>query len=318
MAAFIFVLEFMSNFMRLISLSVRLFANILAGHLIILFMAGGLAVLLGIGRARLADAAARRRPLPLRGRPGGHAAGLHLRHPVCHLPRRRRRRAPLEGEQFVARHHPQLRLRRRRATAPTPARRSRSASAAASAPSAPASASASSSARSSSRSPASPRCATRSPRSSGSASPSPRRASSTASSRASSPSSSRPMLATFVNVFAQAERRRRGGERQLPRLARRRADDLDAGRLRHLAVRAGASSPSRASRRRSTSARRRSRSRSTSPSAPARRPTSCSPSTASGSPRRARRPTRSSPARARPASTTSPRRSPRPSASARR
>jgi F-type H+-transporting ATPase subunit a len=48
MAAFIFVLEFMSNFMRLISLTVRLFANILAGHLIILFMSGGLAVLLGM------------------------------------------------------------------------------------------------------------------------------------------------------------------------------------------------------------------------------------------------------------------------------
>jgi F-type H+-transporting ATPase subunit a len=48
MKAFVFVLELLSNFMRLISLSVRLFANILAGHLIILFMAGGLAVLLGI------------------------------------------------------------------------------------------------------------------------------------------------------------------------------------------------------------------------------------------------------------------------------
>jgi F-type H+-transporting ATPase subunit a len=47
MAGFIFVLELLSNFMRLISLSVRLFANMLAGHLIILFMAGGLAVLLG-------------------------------------------------------------------------------------------------------------------------------------------------------------------------------------------------------------------------------------------------------------------------------
>ena len=34
--------------MRLISLSVRLFANILAGHLLILFMGGGLVVLLGI------------------------------------------------------------------------------------------------------------------------------------------------------------------------------------------------------------------------------------------------------------------------------
>jgi F-type H+-transporting ATPase subunit a len=48
MAGFIFVLELVSNFMRLMSLSVRLFANILAGHLIILFMAGALAVLLGI------------------------------------------------------------------------------------------------------------------------------------------------------------------------------------------------------------------------------------------------------------------------------
>jgi F-type H+-transporting ATPase subunit a len=44
----LFVLEFLSNFMRLISLSVRLFANILAGHLIILFMSGGIAVLLGM------------------------------------------------------------------------------------------------------------------------------------------------------------------------------------------------------------------------------------------------------------------------------
>ena len=44
----IFVLELLSNFMRLLSLSVRLFANILAGHLIILFMSGGLAVLLGL------------------------------------------------------------------------------------------------------------------------------------------------------------------------------------------------------------------------------------------------------------------------------
>ncbi len=48
MAGFIFVLELVSNFMRLMSLSVRLFANILAGHLIILFMGGALAVLLGI------------------------------------------------------------------------------------------------------------------------------------------------------------------------------------------------------------------------------------------------------------------------------
>ncbi len=48
MAVAIFVLELISNLMRLLSLSIRLFANILAGHLIILFMAGALAVLLGI------------------------------------------------------------------------------------------------------------------------------------------------------------------------------------------------------------------------------------------------------------------------------
>jgi len=48
MAVGIFCLEVLSNLMRLISLSVRLFANILAGHLIILFMAGALAVILGV------------------------------------------------------------------------------------------------------------------------------------------------------------------------------------------------------------------------------------------------------------------------------
>jgi F-type H+-transporting ATPase subunit a len=47
MAVFIFFLELLSNFMRILSLTIRLFANILAGHLIILFMAGALAVILG-------------------------------------------------------------------------------------------------------------------------------------------------------------------------------------------------------------------------------------------------------------------------------
>jgi F-type H+-transporting ATPase subunit a len=44
----LFAIEVISHFVRLISLTVRLFANILAGHLLILFMGGGLVVLLGL------------------------------------------------------------------------------------------------------------------------------------------------------------------------------------------------------------------------------------------------------------------------------
>ena len=43
---FIFVIEVLSLLLRLVSLSVRLFANLLAGHLLII-MAGGFAVLVG-------------------------------------------------------------------------------------------------------------------------------------------------------------------------------------------------------------------------------------------------------------------------------
>ena len=92
----IFFLEVLSNLMRILSLTIRLFANILAGHLIILFMAGALAVILGVAALGwftlpFGDPAVR-----VRGRSGGRPAGVHLCHSHSYLPRRRGRRRPLK------------------------------------------------------------------------------------------------------------------------------------------------------------------------------------------------------------------------------
>jgi F-type H+-transporting ATPase subunit a len=47
-AAYVFGIEILSNFLRLISLTVRLWANLLAGHMLIAFMGGELGVLVGL------------------------------------------------------------------------------------------------------------------------------------------------------------------------------------------------------------------------------------------------------------------------------
>ena len=46
-AIVVWAIEALSHFLRLVSLSVRLFANMLAGHMLILIMSGGMVVLLG-------------------------------------------------------------------------------------------------------------------------------------------------------------------------------------------------------------------------------------------------------------------------------
>ena len=79
-------LEILGQFMRLISLSVRLYANMLAGHMLILTFIGLIFVI--DERLPRRD----RRPggdrlLPLRGRDRRVDPGLHLRGPVSHLHR---------------------------------------------------------------------------------------------------------------------------------------------------------------------------------------------------------------------------------------
>ena len=83
----IFPIEILSVFLRLISLTVRLWANLLAGHLLIAFMGGTLGVLVGLQLVSWFLLPARDRDLPLRGRPDRGPAGLHLFHLDRHLHR---------------------------------------------------------------------------------------------------------------------------------------------------------------------------------------------------------------------------------------
>ena len=157
--AAIFVIEVISHFVRLISLSVRLFANILAGHLLLLFMGGGLAVLLG-----LAALGALTFPLAFAffifevGLIATLQAFIFSTLTAIYLGGATAESSlgkELLGMDFCP--TGPGRAVTRPGASRTPARRSRSASAPGSARSEPASASASSSARRSSRSPASPR-----------------------------------------------------------------------------------------------------------------------------------------------------------------
>ena len=99
--ASIFVIEVISHFVRLISLSVRLFANILAGHLLLLFMGGGLAVLLGIAALGALTFPHGVLLLHPRGGPGRDASGVYLLDPHRDLPRRSHLRQSLEKERCL-------------------------------------------------------------------------------------------------------------------------------------------------------------------------------------------------------------------------
>ena len=104
-------IEVMSFFLRPVSHSVRLFANMLAGHIALKVFAGFVAMLgvslgaLGWFGARAAAGADGRAD---RARTAGRVpAGLRLRHPHLHLPQRRHSSGPLSGP---GNFHPHLNL----------------------------------------------------------------------------------------------------------------------------------------------------------------------------------------------------------------
>ena len=88
-------LEILGQFMRLISLSVRLYANMLAGHMLILTFLG-LIFIIGNVFARRRRRARGGDLLPLRGRDRRLDPGVHLRRTVRHLHRLGDRAGPLK------------------------------------------------------------------------------------------------------------------------------------------------------------------------------------------------------------------------------
>ena len=96
MLILIFPLEMLSNFvLRPLSLTIRLWANLLGGASADRLHGGQPRRASRTAATRLAHPAPRRDPLPVRGGPDRRPAGLHLRHPDCHLHRRRHLGEPL-------------------------------------------------------------------------------------------------------------------------------------------------------------------------------------------------------------------------------
>ena len=94
-------LEILGQFMRLISLSVRLFANMLAGHMLILVFIGLIFVLENVAVAVFALPFATAL-LPVRGHHRRLDPGVHLRRPVRHLHRLGDRAGALRREHVSA------------------------------------------------------------------------------------------------------------------------------------------------------------------------------------------------------------------------
>jgi len=83
------VLETISHIFRIVSLAVRLYANMLAGHMLILISIGLMFILSGATAYIVVPFSApdRSHLLYLRGRDRGLDPGLHLRHPHRYLHR---------------------------------------------------------------------------------------------------------------------------------------------------------------------------------------------------------------------------------------